>query len=415
MNSIRNWFSSSQDRNSEGNEDDMITVFQQMGFDEVSARNALIAADGNNDAALEMLLANQSAVQQQQTQESSTRSAASIRAGEAALARHGGGSGSGGGGLKVKRKTGVGKSKDEKFSSISTNATNSRTASAAGSVLHRQNPTTRSLVDQHPNITLPKKLCDKSLEDQVTICVGRMVGRPRTVETFLKTCETLRSNPDHDAYRKLDSSSVGYRNVIAGVPGAEDLLRALKFKRRPNSAFWVLTRSDFDPALFWIAVSSLQKAKNRPEYVQAKQLIEFNNAVNRILSVSTDVEAITRAEFMSKTPTEPQDGRGAVVQVKIRQSDQTFSRRFDGDDQLKDILNWLGGHASEFRSKLISQKWCLIDMNRSPPSPINIEKDINRTLQYIGCWPSGKFELAPMLLSDVANVTSESLGLGHKS
>jgi len=411
MNSIRNWFNSSQDRNSEGNEDDMITMFKQMGFDEVSARNALIAAGGNNDAALEMLLANQSAVHQQQPQQSqvsSARSAASIRAGEAALARHGGG------GLKVKRNTGVGKSKDKKLSSISTTATNSRTTSTAGSVLHRQNPTTRSLVDQHPNITLPKKLSDKSLEDQVTICVSRMVGRPRTVETFLKTCETLRSNPDHDAYRKLDSSSVGYRNVIAGVPGAEDLLRALKFKRRPNSALWVLARSDFDPALFWIAVSSLQKAKNRPEYVQAKQLIEFENAVNRMLTISTDVEAVTRAEFMSKTPTEPQDGRGALVQVKIRQSDQTFSRRFDGDDQLKDILNWLGGHASEFRSKLISQKWCLIDMNRSPPSPINIEKDINRTLQYIGCWPSGKFELAPMLLSDVANVTGESLGLGHK-
>merc|ERR1712137_855006 len=70
-----------------------------------------------------------------------------------------------------------------------------------------------------------------------------------------------------------------------------------------------------------------------------------------------------------------------------------IKRRFDGDDTLQDVINWLGGHGSAIPNKLLSREWCLVDKNRYPVSPIDCEVNKDKTLQYIGCWPSGKLEV----------------------
>mmetsp|Transcript_28515 Transcript_28515/g.36815 ORF Transcript_28515/g.36815 Transcript_28515/m.36815 type:complete len:121 (+) Transcript_28515:43-405(+) len=67
------------------------------------------------------------------------------------------------------------------------------------------------------------------------------------------------------------------------------------------------------------------------------------------------------------------------------------SRRFDGDDTLADVLNWLGGcYGDELLERLRSREWCLCDLNRYPILPLDVEKHQNKTLQYIGLFPSGK-------------------------
>jgi len=69
------------------------------------------------------------------------------------------------------------------------------------------------------------------------------------------------------------------------------------------------------------------------------------------------------------------------------------SRRFDGDDTLEDVLNWLGGcYGTELLEKIrgSSREWCLCDLNRYPCSPIDVEKHSRKTLQYLGLFPSGK-------------------------
>ena len=174
-----------------------------------------------------------------------------------------------------------------------------------------------------------------------------------------------------------------------------DMCLAMNFVPKNNNQKLVLSRDRVDPALLYLGISALEKTRESFEYQQAKRKMQFEKQVQTMLRQvdASESEAIQRANYMSKTPTEPCDGRGALMQVKI--VDQTLRRRFDGDDTLEDVLYFLGGHLSIIPEKILSREWSLIDMNRYPLAPIDCEVDRHRTLQYIGCWPSGRLEVVP--------------------
>merc|ERR1719263_2159304 len=75
----------------------------------------------------------------------------------------------------------------------------------------------------------------------------------------------------------------------------------------------------------------------------------------------------------------------------------TLSRRFDGDDTLLDVLNWLGGTAgTAILEKLIhNRQWSLVDVNRQGQFPLDCEANRRKTLQHLGFWPSGRLALRP--------------------
>jgi hypothetical protein len=183
----------------------------------------------------------------------------------------------------------------------------------------------------------------------------------------------------------------------------------------PNTL--VLDRSRVDPALLYLGISALESAKSSIEYREAKRQIQFEKELKEIslLVNSSENEALQRADFSSKCPTEPPGGRGALIQVGF--GGETIKRRYDGDDVLKDVINWLGGHGSVIPEKLLSREWCLVDMNRYPVSQIDCEVNMDKTLQYVGFWPSGKLEIRPSPVSwldgtDNQNVLGSTRGLG---
>lgn len=87
---------------------------------------------------------------------------------------------------------------------------------------------------------------------------------------------------------------------------------------------------------------------------------------------------------------------GSEVPTKI-------TRSFDHDDTLGDVLHWLGGQASVILQKLESGEWKLVDRNRQGPEEdyhflkIDSKELRDRTLQYVGCWPSGRLAIVPNL------------------
>jgi hypothetical protein len=85
------------------------------------------------------------------------------------------------------------------------------------------------------------------------------------------------------------------------------------------------------------------------------------------LADSSETEAIQRAALMATCPTEPADGRGALMQVVL--ADKTERRRFDGDDTLRDVLNWPGGHGTAIPEEILSRERSLVDLNRYPLVP----------------------------------------------
>jgi PUB domain len=279
------------------------------------------------------------------------------------------------------------------------------TKSGQAAASRASNPTNRSRNDRspihehHPNVKIPSKLEDKSKEEQILRNVNRVKGYPTAVDTLYKALTALRTDPNNQKFRRIDKSNPGYQRSLASAPGAEALLLVMNFTQIGNTL--VLERSRVDPALLFLGISALEDAQKSSEYQDAKRQIQF--------------EALMRANFISKCPSEPPGGRGALVQVGF--GDETIKRRFDGDDVLQDVVNWLGGHGSAIPDKLLTREWCLVDKNRFPISPIDIKVNLDKTLQYVGFWPSGKLEIRPSPMSwldGTGNTTflGSSRGLG---
>jgi hypothetical protein len=110
----------------------------------------------------------------------------------------------------------------------------------------------------------------------------------------------------------------------------------------------------------------------------------------------TQVDLDIRLQYLSKCPKEPPEGRGARMNVYLGDEREKIegglaSRRFDGDDTLQDVLDWLGGcYGPELLERLRSREWCLCDLNRYPIFPLDVERHRLKTLQYLGLFPSGK-------------------------
>lgn len=250
------------------------------------------------------------------------------------------------------------------------------------------------LTTHHPDVKVPKRMADKTKEEQLMRCADRLKPYPFAVDTLLVALQAVRKDPSNERYRKVDKTTVGYNNTLKDKPGAEDMLLAMNF--RPHGVNELrLDRSMVDDALLYLAISALEKARESEEYKENKAKARFIRELNQIRrgGDNSEAEAIRRAEFMAKVVSEPAGGSGALIQLTL--GEDVVRRRFDGDDVLQDVANWIGGHGSAIPDKLASRDWCLVDINRYPPTPIDTQKNAERTLQYIGCWPSGRLEVQP--------------------
>ena len=250
------------------------------------------------------------------------------------------------------------------------------------------------LTTHHPDVKVPKRMADKTKEEQLMRCADRLKPYPFAVDTLLVALQAVRKDPSNERYRKVDKTTAGYNNTLKDKPGAEDMLLAMNF--RPHGVNELrLDRSMVDDALLYLAISALEKARESEEYKENKAKARFIRELNQIRrgGDNSEAEAIRRAEFMAKVVSEPARGSGALIQLTL--GEDVVRRRFDGDDVLQDVVNWIGGHGSAIPDKLASKDWCLVDINRYPPTPIDTQKNAERTLQYIGCWPSGRLEVQP--------------------
>jgi hypothetical protein len=373
---------------------DKMQQLESMGFDKTQAANALEATNGDLEQATNHLLTNQSVLEQQQQQnghpsqrqsqqhqnqnqnrQNQHRSAASIRAGQAAASR-------------------FEDRANSKFAPKKKKPTRTQKLGKLQPQTEQQQP----YKAHHPNVKMPPKLSSKTKEEQILRCANRLAPHPSAVDTLLNAFTFIQNHPDNDKYRKIDPTSAGYRNTLEGVPGALDLIHAMNFVERgggdSNRKDIVLIREKVDPALLFLGISALEKTRETKEYVERKLQIKFEKDVRGILDgrhSDEEFEIIKRADYLSKVPSEPSDGAGALMQVNI--GSQKFSRRFDGDDVLQDVIHWMGVHASVIPNKILSREWSLVDLNRYPLVPMDVEGNMDRTLQFIGCWPSGILEI----------------------
>lgn len=431
--------------NGNGNRNGMdakVSQLESMGFDKTQATNALEASNGNLQEATNFLLTNQEAATSlsaaantnansstannnaSSTSSSNARMAALTLAGKAAANRAKTAASRFGTNGAI-----LSKPKQTKKNNSSNSNSNSNPI-GNDNYIHNLNATPSKKIAAikayHPKVKVPTKMSDKSKEEQILRCSKRLAPHPLAVDTLLQAFMHVRDDPSNDKYRKIDTHSQGYIKVLKDKPGALDLLKAMNFSERNTSGKdLVLTRDRVDPALLYLGISALEQIRKTEEYMYQKRLIQFRRDVTQIMdgsnlnaNVDQEQELIKRAHNLSVVPSEPSNGAGALLQVNFGPSQsevdydgtanintmattgtsekvQKISRRFDGDDTLQDVIRWIGAHGSIIPIKMESREWCLVDLNKYPIEAIDVNRDMGRTLQYIGCWPSGKLEIRP--------------------
>ena len=347
-------------------------------------------------------------------------SAASLKAGQAALTRAEMANQRFGANGKIltnkKKKTSTSSSLNveniEKYRPQGSSAIAATATTSSSSPYTSQLKVDKSTLKDHPTVKMPTQMKDKTKEEQIIRCTKRLASHPHAVDTLLRAFRMIRQNPNNDKYRKIDKSTIGFQTALEGKPGAMDLIHAINFRQRSSGHHeLVLDRNDVDLALLYLADSALEEIRSTEEYKEKKEWMVFEKELERIQNGDNNVnktntnnnnitttkeedEIVQRAAYISKLPSEPTSGAGALMQITLGK-ETTIKRRFDGDDILQDVLHFIGGHGSLIPSKILSREWCLVDLNRYPIVPIDVENDKMKTLQHIGCWPSGRLSLKP--------------------
>jgi hypothetical protein len=298
----------------------------------------------------------------------------------------------------------------------STNSNNESTAPKKSVIPKRPIRTKSELLRQyHPDVKLVPKLQDKTIEEQVLRTVDRMKNYPAAVDTLYRAISMIYNNPnDNMKYRRIDTSTPGYQRSVAGVPGTQDFLRVMKFhnERYDNtSPILILSEPMYDPGLIYLGLSALEQIKLTPEYIVSKKQHVFIKDVTSLIDESTLTaeEIQQRNQYQLKCPKEPAEGRGALLQIHITDT-YTIRRRFDSDDTILDVLHWIASTVgTTMFNRIVNNTYCLIDMNHTQRIPIIVTGPaIHYTLQYVGCWPSGRIQLQPSSLfeADVGGDTT---------
>jgi hypothetical protein len=428
------------------NDKSKVATLTSMGFNATQAKHALEAFDGNLERATNYLLSEQddqsqlqnameqsvavaSATSHRKPDDNGSRSAggrpkpsaASLRAGQAAATRA----------ENASRRFGANGKLIAKKQEHTVDRNNISNITSSSYPSNESSPfvgtTTKKVIKNHPNVKMPTQMKDKSKEEQILRCAQRLAPHPFAVDTLLRAFTFIRKNPNMDKYRKIDRSTNGFQSSLQGKPGAVDLIYAMNFESRAgptndSSSDLILRRSRVDDALLYLGISALEEIRKSEEYISSKQSIAFEKELKQIQNgqhVSEDEEILKRAALISKLPSEPSSGAGTLVQISL--GEEKIMRRFDGDDILKDVIHFIGTHGSAIPEKIKAREWCLVDMNQYPVVPIDTDDNMHKTLQYIGCWPSGKLALKPSSTEwRVSKVTvvkagsSRGLGAGPK-
>jgi hypothetical protein len=410
---------------SSNSNDPRVSELAAMGFREAEARHALRVANGDMHQATEWLLSHGSPVGtagnpitiSEPTAATTTSASASATHEDSELQRA----------IQASLMT-ENQNKNKKHRQQQTTQRSAASKHAGGAATSRQTTKTtsvvpkRGLANTHPKVQMPKRLSQHDQEDIIMRCANRIAPYSLSVDTLLRSLKTIQGNPSDRKFHTVDTSTANFQRSL-NAPGVLDFLKAVNFHSNYNN-HKTLTLSHFDAAAFYLGISALEQIQqNSADYTKDKALRVFQKDLASALSEhnTTAEELSARTKLLSKLPSEPTRG-GSQITIEYgvilsniintntaaagseqQPSLTKITRGFDHDDTLGDVIQWLGGQATEIPQKLETGEWKLVDRNRQGlEEDYNFHKlDLNelrdRTLQYVGCWPSGRLAIVPRI------------------
>lgn len=392
----------SSSSNSGDTADARVSELAAMGFREAEARHALRVANGDMTRATEWLLSHGSPVGTAGNPIAIPESTAATAEEDSELQRAIQAS------LLIETQTKNQKKTQSAASKNAGRAASSRLVNKASSAPKKD------LANTHPKVQMPKRISQHDQEDIIMRCANRVAPHSLSVDTLLRSLRTIQSNPSIRKYHTVDTSTAMFQRSLS-APGVLDLLKAVNFHPNYNNTK-TLTMSHYDPAAFYLGISALEQIQeNSAEYAKDKALRVFQKDLTVALKNATAEELSARTKFLSMLPSEPNRGGsqitieyGIVLNNGATGSEQPpsltkLTRGFDHDDTLGDVIQWLGGQATAIPQKLETGEWKLVDRNRQGPEEdyhfhkLDLKELSDRSLQYVGCWPSGRLAIVPKL------------------
>lgn len=309
------------------------------------------------------------------------------------------------------------KNKTKNKSNNRSAASNNAGRAAASRFTNKSSAPKKDLAKTHPKVQMPKRLSQHDQEDIIMRCANRVAPYSVSVDTLLRSLKTIQANPSNRKYQTVDTTTAMFQRSLS-APGVLDFLKAVNFQPNYNNPK-TMTLSHVDVAAFYLGISALEQIQqNSTDYTKDKALRVFQKDLASALSKdsTTTEELSARTKFMSKLPSEPTSGGSQItVEYGILLNTSTNSptnsepamtkitRGFDHDDTLGDVIHWLGGQATAISQNLESGKWKLVDRNKQGLEEdyhfhkLDLNELRDRTLQYVGCWPSGRLAIVPRL------------------
>ena len=384
-------------------EDARVSHLAAMGFREAEAMHALRVTGGDLTRATEWLLSHGSPVGSVGNPSSTTSRTVATEDSELQRA------------IQASLMSEQQNKKKKKQQRQQSAASNNAGRAAASRLTNKTNSPKKDLANTHPKVQMPRRISQHDQEDIIMRCANRVAPYSLSVDTLLRSLKTIQVNPSNRKYHTVDTSSVMFQRSLS-APGVLDFLKAVNFHPNYNNRR-ILTLSHFDPAAFYIGISSLEQIQqNSIDYRKDKALRGFQKDLASFLSEkNATAELSARTKFLSRLPSEPSRGGsqitveyGVVLNTSANAdapmtSPTKITRGFDHDDTLDDVLNWLGGQATGILAKLENGEWRLVDRNRQGPEEdyhfykLDLDELRNQTLQRVGCWPSGRLAIVPAL------------------
>lgn len=267
----------------------------------------------------------------------------------------------------------------------------------------------------HPHVKVPKKLQQHATQTVILRCAQRIAPHATAVDTLLQALQQLRLDPSNPKFKTMDTSSKAFQSKLQ-VPGVVDFLQAMGYHPAPTSSanhHHKLELLYVDLTTLYLGISALEQVQaESSEYKESKTLLDFEAEIQALLNENnpTAEELQQRQVHRKKLPMEPKGGAGSLT-MEVGQHHK-WQRKFDGDDTLEDVLNFLASHATALPQKLQSQEWYLVNLNYAPPIAYDVQALHTKTLQYMGCWPSGRLAIVPTKPPDAPTTHTSSRGLG---
>lgn len=222
--------------------------------------------------------------------------------------------------------------------------------------------------------------------------LGKIADRPLAIDTLVYVLRTIKENPNEPKYRSIKVTNSRFKETFGAEARTqavcEEILRKVGFE---VAGEWLSLPPNFSRTNLDNSLEALNEIQRSSVYMATKRILEFEKVMEASRATADAEELERRAKYAAKLPLVPPEGAAGTTRVTviINEGAPPLTRRFASDDNLLDVVHWIGSERSVVCSKLLDGDWILVDETMLQKKPLDfIGASGQKSLYALGLWPS---------------------------